>query len=194
MSSRLSRALGLVALLGLLGFSQPARSLEVIPLLTTQSYVATDGFLGLGGCCKSGTLRSGIGGIVRSNFESIGTWDVFGMSDIKWNEVAVLRPVYLLGEEVKFDPNLDSSTQIRRVRRYTLIWSYGAGIFTHNTRTREFDLATLVTGITVISHFEFQYSINDMLSLVAVARVGAGLSLDDVGAIINPMGGLLWRF
>jgi hypothetical protein len=52
----------------------------------------------------------------------------------------------------------------------------------------------LVTGITVISHFEFQYSINDMLSLVAVARVGAGLSLDDVGAIINPMGGLLWRF
>ncbi len=193
MSFRPSLAACLFAVIGILSFSQPARCLEVIPLLTSQSYVALDGFLGLGGCCKSGTLRTGVGGIVRSNFESIGTWDVFGMSDIKWNEVAVLRPVYLIGEEVKFDPNLDSSTQVRRVRRYTLIWSYGVGLFTHNTRTREFDLATLVTGISAISHFEFQYSLNDQFSLVGVARVGAGLSFDDQGAILNPMLGVLWR-
>lgn len=193
MSKRLRLFFVLVAQTALLIFSLPARGLEFVPLLTSQSYHALDGFLGLGACCQSARSRTGLGGIVRSRFETIGTWDVFGMTDIKWNEVTLLKPVYLIGEEVKFDPSFESPTKVRRVRRYILIWSYGVGLFAHNTRTRRFDLPTLVSGISAVSHFEFQYSLGDQFSLVGVARIGAGLSLDDQGTIINPMFGFLWR-
>jgi hypothetical protein len=187
MKSRLNRTLFASLLLAITVGALPAQSLEVLPLYTSQSYFALDG------CCQSAAMRGGSAAIVRVNFEKIGTWDLFGMSDMKWNEASLLRPIYLIGDRVVYDPSIDSSTQVRRVPRSTLVLSYGGGFFTHNTRTKQFSLASLVTGISLISHLEYQYAISDQFSLVAVGRVGVGLSLDDRGAIFSPMLGLLWR-
>jgi len=138
-------------------------------------------------------MRGGTAGIVRLNFEKIGTWDIFGMSDTKWSEASLLRPIYLIGERVVFDPTTDSSTQVRRVPRSTLVLSYGGGFFTHNTRTKRFNLASLVTGISLVLHLEYHYALSDQFSIVALGRVGAALSFDDRGTMIAPMLGLLWR-
>lgn len=177
--------LNIIAFL-LLG-SFPAAAMEIIPLLTRQQYMALDG------CCQSSSARWGGGGILRLSLEEVGTWDIYGMSDMKWNEVALLKPTYLIGTPVHFDPSMDPVTKVRRVPKYTVIWSYGAGLYTHNTRTTRFDLASLVTGFSFINHFEFQYALNDSFALVAVGRLGLGLSFDDRGLIVAPLFGFLWR-
>jgi hypothetical protein len=183
----LKGTLHLLSSLLVLSLSGKAWAMDVIPLYTSQKYTT------LGGCCQSAPTRNGGAGILRLSHEAFGTWDVFGMSDIKWNEIALLKPVYLMGEPTLFDPTLDGISKVRRVRKYTVVWSYGGGFYQHNTRTTRFDLATLVSGLTLMNHFEFQYSLTDKLSLVGIARVGAAISFDDRGLILNPMVGLLWR-
>jgi hypothetical protein len=162
-------------------------ALEIIPLYSNQNYTK------LGGCCESAPNRSGAAGILRYNMADYGTWDIYGMSDRKWNEIALLKPVYLVGQNTGFDPTLDGITKVRRIQKYSVIWSYGAGLYTHNTKTTRFDLAALVTGLTVLNHFEFQYAINDRFSLIAVGRVGIALSIDDQGFVTAPLFGFLWR-
>jgi len=183
----LSRLLLAVILFAGITNYRSAASLELIPLYTSQTYLALDG------CCKSSNMRAGTAGIVRLDFEKIGSWDIFGMSDTRWNEASFLRPIYLLGDKVVYDPAFDSSTQVRRVPQSTLVLSYGGGFFTHSTRTKNFDLAALVTGITLVLHLEYQYALSDKFSVVAIGRVGAALSLDDRGTMLAPMVGLLWR-
>jgi hypothetical protein len=165
----------------------PAQAFEIIPLYTHQRYFALDG------CCQSASPREGWAGILRLELEPLGMWDLYGMSDRKWSEAALLRPQYLMGAPIKYDPSLDGITRTRRVQRYSLLWSYGVGFFSHNTRTVKFDLATLVSGLTVLSHLELQYSINDQFSLLVIGRAGAALSLDDSGLVLSPMIGFLWR-
>jgi hypothetical protein len=171
----------------LLGGMKPCFALDVIPLYSSQQYTS------LGGCCQSAPTRDGVAGILRMDVGDFGTWDVYGMSDTKWNEISLLKPVYLIGKPITFDPTMDGITKVRRVPRYTLIWSYGGGFFTHNTRTTRLDLAALVTGINLLNHLEFQYSLADNLSFVAIARAGAAFSFDDRGIVIAPVFGLLWR-
>jgi hypothetical protein len=165
-----------------------AHAVDLIPLYTKQGYEAIDG------CCQSASPRGGAGGVLRLELGDWGTWDVFGMSDIKWNELALLRPVYLVGQPIRLDPTLDGSTSVKRIRRYSLLWAYGGGFFTHNTRTTQFDLATLVGGLTLVNHLEFQYSLSDRFSLVLMARAGIAFSLDDFGLIFAPLAGFLVRF
>jgi hypothetical protein len=164
-----------------------SQAFEIIPLYSHQAYYALDG------CCQSASARRGGAGILRLELEKLGTWDLYGMSDMKWSEVALLRPQYLVGAPIEYDPSLDGVTKVRRIRRYSVLWSYGVGLFTHNTRTVRFDLATLVTGVSVLSHLELQYSLTDQFSLVAIGRAGAALSLDDRGLVLAPMLGFLWR-
>jgi hypothetical protein len=177
----------LPALIFCVFFSFKSQALEIIPLYSNQNYTK------LGGCCESAPNRSGAAGILRYHMEDYGTWDVYGMSDRKWNEIALLKPVYLFGQNPEFDPTLDGITKVRRIQKHSLIWSYGVGLYTHNTKTTRFDLAALVTGLTVLNHFEFQYAINDRFSLIAVGRVGVALSLDDQGFVTAPLFGFLWR-
>ncbi len=170
-----------------LGGLKPCMAVDVIPLYSQQQYTS------MGGCCQSASSRNGAAGILRLDVADYGTWDVYGMSDRKWNEIALLKPVYLIGEPVTFDPTSDGVSQVRRVPRYTLIWSYGGGFFTHNTRTEQFDLATLVVGVSLLSHLEFQYALTDQFSLVAVARAGLAVAVDDRGVVVAPLFGFLWR-
>jgi hypothetical protein len=160
---------------------------QIIPLYASQQYTALDG------CCQSTDARAGGAGILRTEFGNFGTFDVFGFSDRKWNEVSLLKPVYLIGHPVSFDPTLDGVTSVRRVPHVIVLWSYGGGFFSHSTRTKQFDLATLVSGITLVNHFEIQYSLTDRFSLVAMARLGAAVSMDDRGFVMAPFLGILWR-
>jgi hypothetical protein len=164
-----------------------SQAFEIIPLYSHQRYFALDG------CCQSASARGGGAGILRLELEQLGTWDLYGMSDMKWSEAAFLRPQYLVGAPIEYDPSLDGVTKVRRIRRYSVLWSYGVGLYTHNTRTVRFDLATLVTGVSLLSHLELQYSITDQFSLVAIGRAGAALSMDDRGLVLSPMLGFLWR-
>lgn len=156
-------------------FFQQVNALEIQPYIGALKYTHFDG------CCQSSPSRVGTGVLIRDKFFQDSEWDLIGYSDRKWSEVSILKPFYFMGEPFQIDPSADSSIQVRRLNRWIGIVSVGGGYFVHSTRTIQFDLPSLVSGLSLTSHAQIRYTINDQWAVASALHFGIGAAADERG-------------
>lgn len=120
---------------------------------------------------------------MRLNLDDGGLWDVVGYSDRRWNEFSVMRRSYLVGGPAPADPSSDNAIRVQRVKHWNAYWSYGAGFFTHSTRTIQFDLPAAASGFSVNAEAGMSYGLNDHWSVTPAFRLGVALGADDRGVV-----------
>ena len=136
------------------------------------------------GCCRKMDSQMGFGMLTRFPTNSVlGDIEMFGFSDFRWSEVSAAKFIYILGEAPKVDPVSTPELTIKRFTMWTMTLSYGAGFFTHNTRTTGYNLPTLVTGGELVSRGHLTYHIND--SWFAGGLLSFALAFSAVDASFN---------
>lgn len=100
-------------------------------------------------CCNSSGTRNGLGLIGALDLELFGNFEMAAFTTGKWNEFSLLYPLHLLGKapETHLDSNSGDST--KRVRRWRIVSSFGAGYFNHTVTTKDLGLPLLTSGLLV---------------------------------------------
>lgn len=156
-------------------------------------YSGTLSYVRIDGCCVSSSERTGVAVDLKLNVETY-RLQLFGYTDRKWSEAALLVPISILGEHSGLDPSDDTSIEVRRISKFKLVFSPGLGYFVHSTRTQRFDLPALTSGVTVIGQLGAEYSFNDTWSLSGILRFAAGIAADDKGLSSGLLLGILYRY
>lgn len=164
-----------------------ASALEVEPFVASLSHQRIDG------CCQSTGTRSGIGARIRMDLDERGLWDVVGYSDRRWSEFSIMRRSYLTGGPAALDPSGDAAIQVQRVKHWNTFWSYGAGFFSHSTRTIQFDLPAAASGFSINGEAGLGYVLNDHWSVSSAFRLGLAVGADDRGIVHSLSFGLGYR-
>ena len=161
---------------------------EVQLLLGGQSYSS------LNGCCISESAREGYGMIIQLQPDKHDAYEVFGYTDRKWSEMQLMKPFVLVGGDDGIDTGSTDSMKIRRLSDWKVILSPGAGFFIHNSRTKNYDLPAVVSGMTLGFYLRSEYAVNDKFSLTLGTRVAGSYATDDQGFVAALLLGALVRF
>lgn len=156
-------------------------------------FAGAQNFEAVNGCCQSVPFKSGFGLSLRADVLG-GVYEGFGYTDRRWAEISILKTSYITGQFTKPDPEDDDSTTVTRLQKWQVLFSYGLGFYIHTTTTTKFNLPIVVNGVLAVGHLETQYSLNDRISFVALARIGGAGSFDSLGLIAAGLGGVLVRF
>jgi|GEM_PF-6963847 len=100
-------------------------------------------------CCNSSGTRNGLGLIGALDLDVLRDFEMAAFTTGKWNEFSLLYPMHLLGKapETHLDGNSGDST--KRVRRWRIVSSFGAGYFNHTVTTKDLGLPLLTSGLLV---------------------------------------------
>ncbi len=184
------RNLGLIFSAALVTLLVSTRALAVTEVI---GYGGLQSFNAISGCCVSVPPKATYG--VGLRLEALeGIYQVLGITDLRWSEITLLKTHYLKGRFSQLDPSNDEDISVTRYDRWQIALSYGAGFFVHTTQQTRLNLPVSVNGVLAMTHLEAQYLVSDQFSLVAVARGGAAISLDNLGLVTGALGGLSFRF
>jgi hypothetical protein len=103
-------------------------------------------------------------------------------------EVSIGKYIYLFGRPPLTDPASTKEMNITRIANWATTVSYGAGFFTHNTKTIRYSLPTLVTGGEAVLRLLTTYTLDDHWSVGGLLTFAVAVSTDDGN--FNSGGGL----
>lgn len=161
---------------------------EVQLILGGQSYSS------LNGCCISEPAREGYGMMIQIQPDKYDAYEVFGYTDRKWSEIQLMKPFILRGGDDGLDPSSSPSMKIRRLSNWKIILSPGAGFFIHNSRTTNYDLPAVVSGMTVGFYLRSEHAVTDWFSMTIGVRAAGSYATDDQGFVAALLTGALVRF
>lgn len=149
---------------------------------SVQPYVGTLSYAHLDGCCQSSGSKIGTGIRVRMTLDDAKEWDLFGYTDRRWSEFAILKPAVIHGTYYDKDPApFTESIRVARMSYWNWIFSYGGGYFIHSTRTLRYDLPAITSGFSLLGQSQWNYTLDDKYSLFAMLHLGIGLATDEKG-------------
>lgn len=126
-------------------------------------------------CCVSGGTRPGVGFIGELSGFFQNDFHVSGFSTGTWNEVNGLIPFYWIGSPTRKVVPLVPGESVKNVSQWRVSSSVGLGYFSHTTKTKDFLVPILISGVLITNVNTLRYSLGEDWSLLMNAQFSFGL-------------------